>query len=451
MESMDRRSFLKNAGLGAAALAAVGPLARSGWAKAGPNDQINVCVMGVRSRGRAHIEGFSAVPGVKVTALCDADERLFPEAVSFTEKLAGAKPKTYVDIRKAIEDKEIDVISIATPNHWHALAAIWACQGGKDVYVEKPVSYSLWEGRQMIRAARKYNRVVQTGTQSRSSAVVRSAMEFLHAGKLGDIYMSRTCLIKARDSFGRTLNSAVPAGVNYDLWLGPAQYYPFNEKRFHYNWHWFWNTGNGETGNTGPHNFDRCRWGMQLYEHPRRIQSMGGMFLWKDCDQETPNQQTTVLEYSDGRIVQMEVRGHYSNTEEGIEQGEFFYGTEGWLKLGAGSWQSYFGRKNEPGEGYAATDEAKAQAAKLDRRGGGADPHFDNFIEGVRSRRVEDLHADILEGHLSTAMCHLSNIAFRTGRTLTFDSATEQFLGDDEANAYLTREYRYPYEITAEI
>jgi len=447
MNSMDRRKFIKSAGIGAVGMmAAAGPFIKSGFAKDKPSDRINVAVMGIRSRGRAHMEAFANIPNVDVAVLCDIDERLFPEALADLEKLTGKKARTEVDIRKVLEDKTIDAISIATCNHWHALAAIWACQAGKDVYVEKPVSYNIFEGRKIIEAARKYGRIVQAGTQSRSSDICKAAMEFLHSGKLGEIFMARSCLIKARDSFGRAPNSPVPPGVHYDLWLGPAPWRPFNEKRFHYNWHWFWDTGNGETGNTGPHNCDRARWGLQEYEHPRKIQSMGNIYVWKDCDQETPNAQVSVMEYADGKIIQLEVRGHYSNSEEGILQGEFFYGTEGWLKLGGGSWQTYYGRKNEPGESMGR-DEAAAQAQKLDVRGSSKDPHFQNFVDAMRSRRQEDLAADILEGHLSTSMCHLSNIAYRVGRTVVFDNATEKFVDDDEADSYISREYRYPYVV----
>ncbi|MFH1069727.1 MAG: Gfo/Idh/MocA family oxidoreductase [Candidatus Glassbacteria bacterium] len=451
MKSIDRRNFLKNAGRGAVAAAAVAPFVTSGWAANPPSDRINVAVCGIRSRGRAHVQSFSALPGVQVALICDIDERLLPEVVKEVEEKSGKKPRTEVDIRKVVEDKEINAISIATPNHWHALMAIWACQAGKDVYVEKPVSYNVSEGRKIVEAARKYKRIVQSGTQSRSSRGCKEAMKFLHEGGIGDIYMSRTCLIKARDSYGKAPNSPVPEGVHYDLWLGPAPWRPFNEKKFHYNWHWVWDTGNGETGNTGPHNYDRCRWGMQIYEHPREIHSVGNIFVWgNDCVQETPNHQINVLKYSDGRIIQMEVRGWYSNTEEGIEQGEFFYGDKGWLKLDGSSWQSYLGRKNEPGPG-SGSSQGLTQAAAADRMGDRAEGHFQNFINCMKSRNHEDLAADILEGHLSTAMCHLSNIAFRTGRKLVFDNLTETFPGDGEANSYLNREYRYPYVVPEEV
>ena len=442
MNSIDRRKFIKKATAATAAIAAAAPYVTSGWAQNSPNDRVNVCVSGIRSRGRAHVRSFADLENVQVTVINDIDERLFPGIVGELEQQTGKKARTEVDFRRVLEDKDVDVVSIATPNHWHALQSIWACQAGKDVYVEKPVSHNISEGHKIVEAARKYNRIVQTGTQSRSSQGCNEAMKFLHDGGIGDIHMSRSCLIKARNSYGNAPNSPVPDGVHYDLWLGPAPYRPFNEKKFHYNWHWLWDTGNGETGNTGPHNFDRCRWGMQIYEHPREIQSMGNIYIWAgDCPQETPNHQISVLKYEDGRIIQLEVRGWYSNSEEGIEQGEFFYGTKGWLKLDGGSWQSYFGRKNEPGPG-SGSKQGLSSSAAADRMGDRAPGHFQNFIDCVRSRNRHGLAADILDGHLSTAMCHLSNIACRTGRTLIFDTETETFPGDAEANTYLDRPRR---------
>ncbi len=447
MKPIDRRKFIKSATAVTAAFATAAPYVTSGWAKNSPNDRINVCVSGIRSRGQAHIRSFADVKNVQVTVINDIDERLFPEINANLEKQTGKKARTETDFRRVLEDKDVDVVSLATPNHWHALQSIWACQAGKDVYVEKPVSHNISEGRKIVEAARKYNRIVQTGTQSRSSSGCQAAMKFLHEGGIGDIYMSRSCLIKARNSYGKAPNTPVPEGVHYDLWLGPAPYRPFNEKKFHYNWHWVWDTGSGETGNTGPHNYDRCRWGMQIYEHPREIQSMGNIYVWgNDCVQETPTHQSSVLKYDDGRIIQLEVRGWYSNSEEDIMQGEFFYGDKGWLKLNGGSWQSYFGRKDEPGPG-SGKSEGMSSSAQSNRMGDTAPGHFQNFIDCIRTRNSKGLAADILEGHLSTAMCHLSNIAYRTGRTLTFDNETETFPGDAEANTYLNREYRVPFVV----
>jgi len=446
MSTFTRREFVRKSSTRAAALLTAGPFLKTSFARNSPNETIQMAVMGVRSRGAAHAATLSKLPNVNVAALCDIDERLFPKAVADVEKISGRKPVTETDIRKILENKDIDAISIAAPNHWHALATIWACQAGKHVYVEKPVSYTIAEGRRMVEASRKYNRIVQTGTQNRTSPLVQAAMDFLHAGKLGKLYMVKCVVFRPRESLGRQTNSAVPNGVHYDLWLGPAPWRPFNENRFHYNWHWFWDTGNGETGNNGPHYTDMARWALQKYEHPKRIQSMGGYDVF-DCDQETPNTQMSMMEYADGSRVQLEVRGLYTNAEDGIRMGLIVYGSEGWMHLGGNEWKTYYGRKNEPGE--QRVDKETEHVSDITLTEDGA--HFWNFIDAVRNNQRDVLKADILEGHLSAAMCHLSNIAYRTRRQVVFDSANECFPGDAEANSFLNREGRYPFVVPEKV
>ena len=446
MSTFTRREFVRKSSTRAAALLTAGPFLKTSFARNSPNETIQMAVMGVRSRGAAHAATLSKLPNVNVAALCDIDERLFPKAVADVEKISGRKPVTETDIRKILENKDIDAISIAAPNHWHALATIWACQTGKHVYVEKPVSYTIAEGRRMVEASRKYNRIVQTGTQNRTSPLVQAAMDFLHAGKLGKLYMVKCVVFRPRESLGRQTNSAVPNGVHYDLWLGPAPWRPFNENRFHYNWHWFWDTGNGETGNNGPHYTDMARWALQKYEHPKRIQSMGGYDVF-DCDQETPNTQMSMMEYADGSRVQLEVRGLYTNAEDGIRMGLIVYGSEGWMHLGGNEWKTYYGRKNEPGE--QRVDKETEHVSDITLTEDGA--HFWNFIDAVRNNQRDVLKADILEGHLSAAMCHLSNIAYRTRRQVVFDSANECFPGDAEANSFLNREGRYPFVVPEKV
>ena len=434
MGIVDRRGFIKTGGV--AATLAAASFTGTSRASQSPNDTINVAVMGIRSRGMQLANHFGKVPGVRVATLCDIDENFFPEAAAKLESDFGHKPKTETDIRRVLDDKEIDALVVAAPNHWHALATIWGCQAGKDVYVEKPISHNISEGRKMIEAARKYKRIVQAGTQQRSNPTVQKAMDFIHSGGLGDVYMAKCVIYRPRESFGWKRNSPVPKGVHYDQWVGPARYYPFNENRFHYQWHWFWNTGNGETGNNGPHYTDEVRWALQAYDHPSRIVSMGNYDVF-DCEQETPNTQMSVLEYQNGTRVQVEVRNLYSNSDAEMNMGVLLYGSEGWMRLLYGQWETYFGRKNEPGESMKTEDGAPSPG----------DLHVANFIDCVRSRRREDQKADILEGHLSTSICHLSNIAFRTGRELRFDSSNERFVGDAEADSCLTREYRYPYVV----
>ena len=449
MSGMDRRSFLKSAGAGALGAAAAGPWIRSGLAGASPNYTINLAVIGIRGRGAEHAAEFARIENVRVAVLCDIDEREFPRAVKEIADLTGKPPRTETDLRRVFDDKEIDAVSIATPNHWHSLATIWACQAGKDVYVEKPVSHNIFEGRKMVEAARRYDRLVQTGSQTRSSEIGKAAIEFIQSGKLGEIYMAKGVVFRPRENIGRGKISPVPPGVNYDLWLGAAPWRPFNPNRFHYNWHWYWDTGNGETGNNGPHYTDMARWALQKYEHPRKIQSLGGFFIY-DSEQETPNTQISVMEYADGKIVQLEVRGLDSNLDADINMGMLFFGSEGWMKIkGEGeAWATFFGPKRELGPSMG-WEEAGLKAMQI--RGSGGGPHFRNFIDAVRSRRREDLAAEILEGHLAASMCHLCNIAYRTGRTLEFDSDRERFVDDKEADSLLSREYRYPYVVPEKV
>jgi len=447
MESINRRGFLKKSGVAAAGMIVAAPAIKKGWAKNSPNETINVAVTGIRSRGRNHYRTFAALPDVNVMAICDIDERLFPKAVESIEKTSGKRPKTYVDFRKMLDDKDIDAVSIATPDHWHALQTIWACQAGKDVYVEKPVSYTVDEGRKAVQAARKYNRIVQAGTQGRSNKVNIEAVKLLYDGYIGDVYMAKGLCFKPRDSIGRIKNSPIPEGVHWDTFLGPAPYRPFNENRFHYNWHWFWDTGTTDMGNQGIHQMDAARWGINKRVHPIRIHGTGNYYAF-DSDQETPNTQITTLEYEDGKILQFEVRGLYTNAEDGITVGNLFFGTEGWMHFAGGQFKTFFGRKNEPGKSMSRKDLA---SDPMDLAGPVGDPHFSNFIDCVRSRKMEDLKSDILEGHMSTALCHLGNISYRTGRKLSFNPYSEKFINDDDANSYLKRVYRHPYAVPDEV
>ena len=427
MSDVNRRTFLASAGAGAAALA-IGKGARA----AGPNDRLNVAVIGIRGRGKSHIEAFSGHKDTAIVALCDIDTREFDGAAKRIEKKSGKAPETVQDLRRLMDDKNIDIISIATPNHWHALAAVWACQAGKDVYVEKPVSHNVSEGRRIVEASRKYDRIVQAGTQSRSSEGVAEAVEFLRSGKLGPIFMARALCFKPRGSIGHKADAPVPEGVDYNLWLGPAPERPFNPNRFHYEWHWNWDYGNGDLGNQGIHQMDVARWGLGKDTLPTLIESSGGRYGYED-DGETPNTQVATFKYDDSELV-FEVRGLPTNDEKGIKIGNLFYGPEGYLAINGSSWASYMGHTGEPGP-----------------KGGGGGDHFGNFVKAVQSRKREDQNGEILEGHLSSALCHLGNISYRLGRSVTLDPKTETFGGDSEANAMLTREYRAPFIVPEKV
>jgi predicted dehydrogenase len=449
MENLDRRAFIKRSTVVSAG-AMVGPsLFGKTGEKRGPNSQIRVAVIGIRSRGKDHYRALSKIPGVTIATLCDIDQRLFAEAVSEVEQLTGHQPDIQTEFRKVLEDKNIDAVTIATPNHWHALQTIWACQAGKDVYVEKPVSHTVEEGRKMVEAARKYNRVVQTGTQARSHPTVIRALEFIHGGGLGDIYMARGLCLKPRGSIGRVSDSEIPDGVDWDRFLGPAPYRPFNANRFHYKWHWFWDTGNGDLGNQGIHQADIGRWAMEQRTHPVRIQSTGNYFIW-DSDQETPNIQHIEFEYGDGRILQFEVRGLGTNDESGVRIGDLVYGSKGWLKLhneDQGSGAAIFSQVQIQPSGYSGySEEPGPQYTNQDPDGpDSVVRHFTNFVDCVQSRRWQDLHAEIVEGHISSSLCHLGNIACRLKKSLQFDPDRELFVGDPEADSYLTKSYRAPY------
>jgi predicted dehydrogenase len=448
---MKRREFIKSSAEAAAAGTAVGTLGINIKTFAGsPNDTIRVAVVGVRGQGNSHIREYIGMQNVEVAAICDVDESELKKRCGEIEKRTGKKPKEYADIRKLLEDKSIDAISIATPNHWHSLMGIWACQAGKDVYVEKPCSHTYWEGKQLVAAARKYNRIVQHGTNSRSTVALREAMQKLREGVIGDVYMARGLCFKWRDTIGKKPDGTAPPGVDYDLWLGPAPQRPFNPNRFHYNWHWNWDYGNGDIGNQGIHEMDIARWGLGV-ELPTKVCSMGGHFMFDD-DQVTPNTQVASMEFNkDGKKVMLvfEVRHWMSNNEAGIGQrrddkglvmdsnciGNIFYGSEGYMAIeGYNSYKTFLGRKQEQGPS---------------RREGGS--NWENFIKAVRSRKREDMNADIQEGHLSSALMHLANISYLVGRSIEFDPAKEQIVKDQEANAMLKRKYRAPFVVPEKV
>ncbi len=439
MQETGRRSFLRTSGTAVAALTAA-----SYSRVKGANERVNVAVIGVRGRGRDHIEAFAENPAADVFAVVDIDQAVSERAAQETLKLQGRKPKEYKDLRKMLEDKSVDAVSIATPNHWHALATIWACQAGKDVYVEKPASHNIFEGRKMIEAARKYQRIVQVGTQGRSIQHKRRAVELLRDGVIGKLYMARGLCFKRRLSIGSVPPSQPPAGVDYDLWLGPAQEVEFKQNRFHYNWHWYWTFGNGDIGNQGVHEMDIARWGLGKNELPPVVYSSGGHFIYND-DQQTPNTQTAIFDYDDCQLI-FEVRGFATGGEAGMQHGantigNTFFGSEGYMTLDGDGFRTYLGDKRELGPAMFYAEAKPGPAA----------PHVDNFLQAVKSRKHTDLNADIGEGHLSAALCHMANISYRTKQRLEFDSRTERFTNSEEANKHLKRDYRAPFVVPEQV
>ena len=441
MRNLDRRQFLHDSAAIAASMVALQATRREAAADEAPdsggktsaNDTVRVAVIGVRGRGMEHVRGFTHLKDARVTTICDVDRSVIGAAnVALTAKY-GSAPKYVQDLRRVFDDKEIDAVSIATPNHWHALAAIWACQAGKDVYVEKPVSHNVSEGRRIVEAAAKYGRIVQAGTQCRSHEGIQDAIAFLRAGKLGQVYMAKGLCYKPRGSIGFKPDGDVPSGLDYSLWVGPAEMKPYNPNRLHYNWHWMWNTGNGDLGNQGIHQMDLARWGLGKNEFPKTVQSSGGRLGYKDQG-ETPNTQSLNFEFDDA-LLQFEVRGLITNDEAKVKIGDIFYGTEGILAITSYTeWQTYMGPKLEPGES-----------------GKGSGDHFANFLQAVKSRDAKSLNGPIEEGHLSSAYCHLGNIAYRLGRKLHINPSSESFVNDAEADAMLTREYRAPFVVPAKV
>lgn len=414
----------------------------------GANDRINAVVLGVNGRGKNHISSLMKQKNVHVTKLCDPDRNLLLKRQREFKNKYNKDVSLEQDLRKVMDDKDIDVVSIASPNHWHALSVIWACQAGKDVYVEKPGSHNIFEGRKMVEAAQKYDRIVQHGVQLRSSPAINEAIGLLRDGYIGNVYMARGLVFRWRGDIGDKGFSSVPKGLDYDLWTGPAPKRPFTENLVHYNWHWHWDYGNGDVGNQGIHETDLCMWGLDV-GLPTKITSMGGKFLWDDC-KEVPEVLTSVYNYpEEGKIIQFEVRPWCTNTEEGATVGNIFYGDKGILVVdGYSKYKTYLGKDRTPGK---SGDDGAKEASGMDRGSGGTDGHFTNFIEAVRKHDSGILNAPIETGHLSSGLAHLGNIAYRMEKVLTFNPQAEKFVNDPEADKMLTRNYRQGFEVPNKI
>ena len=490
MTPVSRRRFLGQSALATSAFFISKSLTSCGGKSA--NDAINVAVVGFRGRGAEHIKSFSGMKGVRVAALCDVNTKVLAKQAEGL-KTQGVEVQTYQDIRKLLENKDIDAISIATPNHWHALAGIWAMQAGKDVYVEKPVSHNVWEGRQLVNAARKYDRIAQTGSQIRSSHAIRDAVQWVQAGNLGKITLARGLCYKRRNSIGKSKGPLeAPAEVDLDLWFGPAQKEPVNRKKLDYDWHWQWACGNGDLGNQGVHQVDIARWFLGESDIAPRAWSVGGRLGYED-DGETPNTQIIYQAYAKAPLI-FEVRGlpaqkaadpaakEAKGEKDGADMDKFMGAQIGCIIHCEG------GHILVPNYDSAiAYDKAGKEVKSWD----GANDHFENFIAAVRSRKRSDLTAEVLEGHISAALCHTGNISHRLGAnktvdeikqtvgsdagaaetldrmlahlaangvdlaatpltlgpTLEFDPKTEKAVGNDAAAKLLTREYRAPFTV----
>jgi len=475
MNPITRRNFLKSSFAAGAAFS--WPV--HSWAQIqGANNDIRVAVIGFNGQGKTHIDGFRKMKGVRVVALCDADRAVLDrEARKFKERNEAIE--TYTDIRKLLENKNIDAVSTATPNHWHALASIWAIQAGKDVYVEKPVSHNVWEGRKIVEAARKHDRIVQTGTQNRSSHALREAFAWAQAGNLGKIKVARGLCYKPRASIGKVTGpQPIPETVDYDLWCGPAPKTSLMRRQLHYDWHWAWATGCGDIGNQGIHEMDKARWALGKAELSPRIISVGGRLGYVD-DGETPNTLFTIHDYGDSLLI-FEVRGLPEKSDS--KAMDKYRGQS-------------IGQVIECEGGYLAGATAFDKDGNQIKTFKGGEDHKSNFIKAVRSRKRSDLNADILEGHLSSALCHTSNISYRLGQRasqgeirealkanpaaletlgrfeqhlaannvkldmnkatlgalLEMDGKAERFINNPKADALLTREYRKPFVVPSSV
>ena len=459
------------------ALSAAPTSAQAPQRPARPSERVRLALVGVGGRGLQQLNAFVHMQDVmEVAALCDVDERRIPRAAKLIEDRTGKRPAFVKDVRKLLEDKSIDAVSIATPHHWHVLVGLWALQAGKDAYIEKPICHNVWEGRKLVEAARKYNRVVTQGSNRRSFPSHLQAIKFLHSGQLGQLKGVHGICYKGRGSIGHKPDGPVPAGVDYDLWLGPAPLRPFNPNRFHYNWHWNWDYGNAELGNTGVHDMDVIVWGTRKRECPPKVVSLGGRFGYED-DGQTPNTQIVALDYGDLQIT-YEVRGLKTESYLDARIGTIFRCADGYLVVAL--------------NGVAAFDPKGQKIKSFGARPADGDDigHLSNFVEAVKGCNPQGVRVGVLEGHVGSAMCHLPNISyrlgtpkplstrepfgaiaagnecydrvchhlkanginldktpFRMGRVLTFDPRTETFVGDAEADRLLRRDYRKPFVV----
>jgi predicted dehydrogenase len=423
-----RREFLgRTIAAGVGAGFAIGGTKSSGRVL-GANDTVRVAVAGLNGRGSAHVNAFSKIKGVEILYLIDPDTRTYASRLEQIKNAGGPTPRTIQDVRKALDDPNLDALSVATPNHWHALMTVWGCQAGKDVYVEKPCSHNVHEGRVAVEAARKYGRVVQHGTQGRSSRGWAELAEIVKSGRYGKLLVSRGLCYKPRPSIGVKPDTQAPPEVDYNLWLGPAATRPFNGNLVHYNWHWFWDFGNGDIGNQGVHQMDIARWLIPGATLPKSVVSLGGRFGYTDQGQ-TPNSQIAVMDFGDTHLI-FEVRGLKTGPYLGEGVGNIAHFEEGHVTLKhGGHGLLFFPKKDRDSRGEPVEKVAGVS------RGPGND-HFANFIAAVRSRKTDDLNAEILEGHYSSALCHLANISYRLGESVPFNKETRAF-GDDKA-AYET-------------
>jgi predicted dehydrogenase len=423
--NLSRRTFIKHSATAGTAMALA--TARALRAADGPAESVVLGVIGVNGRGSALASGFASVGGARIAYVCDVDERVIGKTAEPIANKQSHAPARVTDMRRIFDDKSVDAVVIATPDHWHGPATIMACAAGKHVYVEKPACHNPREGELMVAAARKHARVVQLGTQRRSMPGVVEAVERVKAGEIGRVLFSRGWYNANRLPIGHGKAAAVPKELDFALWQGPAPEREYRDNLVHYNWHWFWNWGTGELGNNGIHSLDICRWGLGV-DYPRRVTAGGGKYFFND-DQETPDTQVVTYDFGDRTIV-WEGRNWHHSGFDGATFGIAFDGERGSVVIHSG--------------GYRVLDPEGKEIASQTKGFEGHDPHLRNFLAAIRSG--EPLHAEIEEGHKGTLLCHLGNIAYRTGRTLSLDPANGHIQADPAAEALWSREYRAGWE-----
>ncbi len=422
---LSRRQFLGRSAKNAAEVAAGIVALSSTSLLASSSQRVRVGVIGVRTQGR-HLAGqLAELPDVEVTTLCDVDRNLEAPAIRAVEEVSGKAPRWESDFRRVLDDRDIDAVVIATPDHWHAVMGVMACLAGKDVYLEKPVSHTIEEGQRLIDAARAQDRVMQTGLQQRSGSHFQSAVELVRSGRLGDVRLAKAWLANARKPIGHRQDETAPQGVAYDLWLGPAAERAFCSNRFHHNWRSFWDYGTGELGNWGVHLLDVARWGLGV-ECPQSVSASGGKYVFND-DQETPDTMLVSFNYPQHTIT-WEHRQWSNHGLEGRGSGVSFHGEHGTLVVDRSGWKVYDSKER-------LTSDTSEQVKS----------HLRNFIDCVKTRQRPN--ADIEIGHVSTTLCHLGNIAWRLGREVRFDAQTQTFGEDAPANAFLSKTYRDPWTL----
>lgn len=409
MSRATRRRFLEDSMLAAAAVALANspPVRADEPQEPSGSQRQRVAIVGCGVRGKQHAHYLSEIPDVEIVYVCDADSLRAAELAASVDQQQGSRPQAVQDMRRVFDDESVEAVFIAAPNHWHALAALWAMQAGKDVYVEKPVSHNFAEGQRLVETARKLNRICQAGTQYRSNGANASAVQYVRDGKLGEVKFARSLAYRRRDSIGGPGHYEIPASVDYNLFAGPAPMSPLTRPSFHYDWHWFWDTGCGDLGNLNIHTLDICRWGLELSDEPFSVRSYGGRFGFHDAGQ-TPNTQVVMFDFGDKSIIS-ETRNLKSQPFVGdISESWIFEGSEGYI---------------------AGTSLFDLDGKLISTFSGPKENHFGNFLKAVRSRRREDLNADILEGHRSTTLCHIGNISWRLGKKSPTQSLPEELAG----------------------